>query len=59
MCPLCDTEKVDDGHIQKCQILTDNMDNSNNQDKWWNLSKLYGTLVKKKGGGDIPLTAVG
>jgi len=45
MCPPCsDTEKVDTGHIQKCQSLTDNMDNGNNQDKWWNLSKLYWTL---------------
>jgi hypothetical protein len=33
------------------------MDNANNQDKWWNLSKLYWTLKKKVG--DIPLTAVG
>jgi len=38
MYPLCsDTEKVDIGHIQKCQSLTDNMDNANNQDKWRNL----------------------
>jgi len=44
MCPLCsDTERVDIGHIQKCQSLTDKMNNANNWDKWWNLSKLYWT----------------
>jgi hypothetical protein len=58
MCPLSDdTEEVDLGHIQKCQSLTDNMDNANNRDKWWNVSKLYCTAIKEMG--DIRITGVG
>lgn len=58
MCALCDdAEEMGLGHIPKCQSLTDNMNNANNQDKWWNLSKLYWTARKKLG--DIPLIGAG
>jgi hypothetical protein len=58
MCPLCDdAEEMNLGHIHKRHSLTGNMDNANNRDKWWNLSKLYWTARRKMG--DIPLTGVG
>jgi hypothetical protein len=44
-------------HIRKRQISTDNIENANNRDKWWNLSKLYWAARKKMG--DIPLNGAG
>jgi len=58
MCPLChDAKEINLDHIQKCQSLTDAMDNVNNWERWWGLSKLYWSARRKMG--DIPFTGVG
>jgi hypothetical protein len=44
MCPMCgETEEVDLYHIQRCQRLTEAMDNVSNKERWWKISKLHWT----------------
>jgi hypothetical protein len=58
MCPLCrDAKEMNLDHIQNCQSLTDDMDNVNNRERWWGLSKLYLSARRKMG--DIPFTGMG
>ena len=58
MCPLCsNAEEMDPDHTQRCQIVTDDMDDPKNRDKWCNVSKLYWTARKKME--DISLGGVG
>jgi len=57
MCPLCsNTKEMDLDHNHTCQSLTDAMDNVNNWDRLWKLSKLYWTTRKMP---DIPVIGIG
>jgi len=57
MCPLCNnTKEMHLHHNHTCQSLIDAMDNVNNWDRWWKLSKLYWTARKMW---DIPLIGTG
>jgi len=58
MCPLCgDAKEMDLDHNHMCQSLIDAMDNVNNWDRWWKLSKVYWTARRKMW--DIPVIGVG
>jgi len=58
VCPLChDAKEMNLDHIQKCQSLTDAMDNVNNWERWWGLPKLYWSARRKMG--DIPFSGMG
>jgi hypothetical protein len=40
LCPQCgDAEEIDLDHVQRCQRVSDAMDNGNNQDTRWKFSK--------------------
>jgi len=55
MCPVCgDTEEMELDHIQRSQSLTEAMDNVNNRDRWWKISKLHWAARNKMG--EIPIT---
>jgi len=58
MCPLRgDGEEMDLDHIQKCQNLTDTMDNISNPDRWWKSSRFFWNARKKME--NFPFTGVG